>query len=158
MVRIVFCPAVTNRYKLTVANMTHSWFSFSSCHDNSCFLVDELTLDNPECILKFSAYHGFAILNIMLPITCVVTDSGRDRWNGGRCRNHIFKQLVCCCDGHYVNQTAACNCNGSALHDVSGLYYDSVDLIENSLSQPFASSRWPNSHHIVSLGTDSIIK
>ena len=36
------------------------------------FLIAELTLDNPERVLNFAAHRGFAVLNITLPVDCVV--------------------------------------------------------------------------------------
>ena len=42
-----------------------------------CFLIAELTLDNPERVLYFAAHRGFAVFNITLPVNSVVADPGK---------------------------------------------------------------------------------
>ena len=42
-----------------------------------CFLIAELTLDDPERVLYFAAHCGFAVFNITLPVNRVVTDPGK---------------------------------------------------------------------------------
>ena len=42
-----------------------------------CFLIAELTLDDPERMLYFAAHRRFAVFNITLPVNRVVTDPGK---------------------------------------------------------------------------------
>ena len=41
------------------------------------FLIAELTLDDPKCVLYLTAHRGLAVLNVAFPVNSVVTDPGK---------------------------------------------------------------------------------
>ena len=48
------------------ADSRFSWVS------NTLFFIAELTLDDPECVLHFTAHRGLAVLNISFTADCII--------------------------------------------------------------------------------------
>ena len=60
------------------------------------FLVAKLTLDDPECVLYFTAHRGFAVFNVAFPVDGVVANLGKTARTAVDAEVNVRKMLVAC--------------------------------------------------------------